>query len=119
VGDPDLEEKIFAAVTGLDSKKIDPCVKRVALLQRLVQLREGRKVPEDDFPPEINFTEPSRPMGPMMVPGPDDDLITPPGLVLDRDKFGGMLREYYRLRGWNEDTGLPLKETLAKVGLEF
>ena len=119
VGDPDLEAKIFTAVTGLDGEMIDPCVKRVALLQRVVQLREGRKVPEDDFPPEINFTEPSKPMGPMMVAGPDDDLKSPPGIVLDRDKFAGMLREYYRLRGWNEDTGLPLKETLAKVGLGF
>jgi aldehyde:ferredoxin oxidoreductase len=119
VGDPDLEARIFKAVTGLDGETIDPCVKRVVLLQRVVQLREGRKVPEDDFPPEINFTEPSNPMDPMMVPGPDDELKRTPGIVLDRDKFAGMLREYYRLRGWHEDKGLPLKETLEEVGLEL
>jgi aldehyde:ferredoxin oxidoreductase len=119
VGDPDLEAKIFTAVTGLDGEKINPCTKRVALLQRIVQLREGRKVPEDDFPPEINFTEPPKPMVPMMVADPDDDLKSTPGIVLDRDKFAGMLREYYRLRGWNEDTGLPLKETLEEAGLEL
>jgi len=119
VGDPDLEAKIFTAVTGLDGEIIDTCVKRVALLQRSVQLREGRKVPEADFPPEINFTEPSKPMGPMMAPGPDDDSKSPPGMVLDRDKFTNMLKEYYRLRGFDEDTGLPMKKTLEELRLEY
>jgi aldehyde:ferredoxin oxidoreductase len=117
VGDPDLEARLFTAVTGLDREMIDTCVKRVVLLQRTIQLREGRKVPEADFPPEINFTEPSKAMGPMMATGPDDNSKTPSGMVLDRKKFVGMLREYYSLRGWNEETGLPLKDTLAKVGL--
>ena len=53
----------------------------------------------------------------MMTPGPDDDSEDLPGMVLDRDKFTGMLKEYYRLRGWNEETGLPLKEALAELGL--
>jgi aldehyde:ferredoxin oxidoreductase len=29
-----------------------------------------------------------------------------------------MLKEYYRLRGWDEKTGLPTKETLVKLGME-
>ncbi|MBN1830828.1 MAG: hypothetical protein JW896_01825 [Deltaproteobacteria bacterium] len=119
VGDPDLEAKIFTAVTGLDEEVIDTCVKRVFLLQRAIQLREGRKVPEDDFPPEFNFTEPPKPMGLMMMPGPDDHSQSPPGMVLDRDKFTHMLREYYRFRGWNEETGVPLKEILQKLNLEL
>jgi aldehyde:ferredoxin oxidoreductase len=117
VGDPDLEARLFTAVTGLDREIIDTCVERVVLLQRVVQLREGRKVPEADFPPEINFTERPKPLGPMMATGPDDNSKTPSGMVLDRDKYAGMLREYYSLRGWNEETGRPLKETLEKVGL--
>ena len=118
VGDPGLEAKIFEAATGLNEERIDTCVKRVALLQRAVQLREGRKVPEDDFPQEINFREPPKPMGPMRPPGPDDASESPPGIVLDREKFTNMLREYYRLRGWNEETGLPLKETVEEMGLD-
>jgi aldehyde:ferredoxin oxidoreductase len=118
VGDPELEGKIFTAVTGLDSGFIDACVKRVVLLQRAIQLKEGRKVPEADFPPEINFTEPPKPMGLMMVPDPDDDSKSPFGNVLDREKFTDMLKEYYRLREWDEETGQPLKETLEEVGLD-
>lgn len=117
VGDPDLEGKIFTAVTGLDGENIDQCVERLVLVQRAIQVREGRKVPEDDFPLEVNFTEPLKPMGPMMVPGPGDEPVSVAGKVLDRDKFTGMLKEYYRLRGWDEETGLPLKETLAALGL--
>jgi aldehyde:ferredoxin oxidoreductase len=29
-----------------------------------------------------------------------------------------MLKEYYRIRGWDEKTGLPTKETLEKLGME-
>jgi aldehyde:ferredoxin oxidoreductase len=81
-------------------------------------IREGRKVPEDDFPPEVNFTEPLKPMGPMMVPGPGDKPVSVVGKVLDRDKFTNMLREYYRLRGWDEETGVPRAETLSALGLD-
>jgi aldehyde:ferredoxin oxidoreductase len=118
VGDPDLEAKIFAAVTGLNAEMIDACVKRVTLIQRAIQLREGRKVPEADFPAEINFTEPAKPMGHMVSSDPDDNSINPLGMILDRDKFSDMLREYYRLRGWNEETGQPLRETIAEMVLK-
>ena len=40
------------------------------------------------------------------------------GNVLDRDKVTAMLKEYYQLRGWDEKTGLPTKETLTKLGME-
>jgi len=29
-----------------------------------------------------------------------------------------MLDEYYRLRGWDVETGIPLPETLRRLGLE-
>jgi aldehyde:ferredoxin oxidoreductase len=29
-----------------------------------------------------------------------------------------MLREYYRLRGWDEATGLPRAATLAALGID-
>jgi aldehyde:ferredoxin oxidoreductase len=118
VGDPNLEARIFTAVTGVDSKNIDDCIRRIALVQRAIQVREGRKVPEDDFPADINFTEPLRAKGPMtMVPGPGDEPISVVGNVLDKQKFTAMLREYYRLRGLSEDTGLALKDTLSEMGL--
>jgi len=118
VGDPDLESKIFTAVTGIASDEIDRCAERIVNIQRAIMVKEGRRVPEDDFPPEVNFTEPLKPELPMMVPGPGDEPVNIVGKVLERDKFESMLKEYYRLRGWDEATGLPRAETLYALGLD-
>jgi aldehyde:ferredoxin oxidoreductase len=121
VGDPDLEAKLFTAVTGVAGEEVDRCGERISNLQRAILVREGRNVPEDDFPPEYNFTEPLEaiPHFPaMVVPGPDDEIVDIKGKVLDRDKFTSMLQEYYRLRGWDEETGMPQNETLVALGLD-
>jgi aldehyde:ferredoxin oxidoreductase len=121
VGDPDLEGKIFTAVTGIEGKALDLYAERIANLQRAILVREGRKVPDTDFPMEYNF---SQPLGKnargqsVIVPGPDDEIVNATGRTLDRDKFTCMLKEYYRLRGWHEDTGLPLEKTLTHLGLD-
>jgi aldehyde:ferredoxin oxidoreductase len=121
VGDPDLEAKIFTAVTGVASGEIDRYAERIANLQRAILVREGRKLPEADFPPEFNFIEPlqSDSRGqPVMVPGPGETAVDTTGKTLDRGRFISMLEEYYRLRGWDETTGLPRTETLAALGLD-
>ncbi len=117
VGEPDLEAKIFTTVTGIPSDEIYRCAARIANMQRMIMIREGRKVPADDFPPEVNFTEPLKPTVPLMVPGPGEKPVNAAGKVLDRDKFTDMLRGYYRLRGWDEETGIPRAETLSALGL--
>ena len=111
------EAEIFTAVTGVSGDEIDKCVGRIVNVQRIIMIGEGRKVPEDDFPLEVNFTEPLKPAGPMIVPGPGDKPTSVAGKMLDRDKFADMLGEYYRLRGWDE-TGIPLAETLSALGLD-
>jgi aldehyde:ferredoxin oxidoreductase len=118
VGDPDLEARYFKAVTGMDEKEIDMSIERAVNIQRAIQLREGRKVPEDDFPPEVNFTTPINTGGRLIVPGPGDEPVDMTGAILDRDKFIGMLREYYCLRGWNENSGKPMIDTLSALELE-
>ena len=118
VGDPGLEAKVFTAVTGIESREIEKCGDVLSNLQRAILLREGRKVPRDDYPPEFNFTTPFNPPGPFIVPGPGDEAVNASGKTLDRDKFLNMLKEYYQLRGWDKETGLPLAETLAKLGLQ-
>jgi aldehyde:ferredoxin oxidoreductase len=120
VGDPDLGAKLFTAVTGIAGEVLDQYAERIYNLQRLILLREGRRVPEADYPLEYNFTEPVKAThgsDVTTVPGPDDQAVSFIGNVLDRDKFTAMLKEYYRLRGWDEDTGLPRPETLAALGL--
>ncbi len=121
VGDPDLGAKLFTAVTGIAGEVLDRYAERIYNLQRLILLREGRVVPEADYPLEINFTEPLRAThesNVTTVPGPNDEAVSYIGNMLDRDKFKSMLKEYYRLRGWDEETGLPRSETLAALGLD-
>ncbi len=36
---------------------------------------------------------------------------------MDRNEFKGVMDEYYRLRGWNTETGIPEGETLKRFGL--
>jgi aldehyde:ferredoxin oxidoreductase len=121
IGDPELEGKIFNAVTGIDAAELGPYAERIFNMQRIIMVREGHRVPEDDYPPEFNFTEPltlSVHGGQMIMPGPGAMPVDMTGNKLDREKFRGMLKEFYSLRGWDENTGLPTKETLASLGIE-
>ena len=121
VGDPDLEARLFSAVTGIAGEKLEQYAEPLFNLQRAILLREGRKVPEADFPPEYNFTEPlgNDSLGrPVIVPGPGEETVNATGNKLDRERFVSILKEYYRLRGWDEETGLPRAETLAALGLD-
>ncbi len=121
VGDPDLEAEVFTAVTGIAGEKLDQYAETIFNLQRAILVHEGWKVPQSDFPPEYNFTEPlgTDPFGqPVIVPGPGKEPVDATGKILDRDRFISMLKEYYRLRGWDEKTGLPRAETLEALGLD-
>ena len=53
-----------------------------------------------------------------MVPGPGDETVDATGHILDRDKFIKLLKEYYELRGWEKDTGLPEEKALFHLGVE-
>jgi aldehyde:ferredoxin oxidoreductase len=120
LGDPELEGKIFEAVTGIAAGELDTYAERIFNIQRLIRVREGHRVPQDDYPPEYNFTEPIglSKHGKMIMPGPGAQPVDMTGNKLDRDKFKAMLQEFYELRGWDEKTGLPTQETLEKLGME-
>ena len=120
VGDPQLESELYSAVTGRGAEELDRGAEIVANLQRMIMLREGRKVPDADYPQEYNFTEPWRGSGThgMLVPGEGDSAVDMTGNTLDKTRFTEILKEYYRLRGWDEETGVPTLETLKSLGLE-
>ena len=63
----------------------------------------GERPEEADFPPR--FYEEGVETGPAA------------GKRLDRRKVRETLREYYRARGWDEETGAPTPEKLAELGL--
>jgi aldehyde:ferredoxin oxidoreductase len=115
-----LEAKIFSAVTGIGGEGFDRYAERIVNLQRVILIREGRRVPEFDSIPEYNFTEPftTDPIGrELVIPGSGEEVTSTVGNILDREKFKGMLKEYYCLRGWDPETGLPHPETLEALGL--
>jgi aldehyde:ferredoxin oxidoreductase len=115
VGDPTLEAKIFNAVTGIAEEELEPYATNICNLQRVILLREGRKLPEADYPPEFNFTEPLKFNArgqPVMVPGIGDEPVNATGKMLDRARYTEMLQEYYKLRGWSEEGLLPEKVDL-------
>jgi len=70
-------------------------------LERMIACREGVRR-KDDTLPERSVKEPA-PVGPAK------------GKVVPLDE---MLDEYYELRGWDKETGIPKPETLRRYGLE-
>ncbi|HSW57837.1 MAG TPA: aldehyde ferredoxin oxidoreductase N-terminal domain-containing protein [Dehalococcoidales bacterium] len=120
LGDPTLEAQLFTAVTGLPGDNLNLAAERIFNQQRLILLREGRRVPQADYPPEYNFLEPLKTNArgdPMLVPGPGGVPVDAVGKMLDKARFSNLLQEYYRLRGWDEKSGIPSPETLASLGL--
>lgn len=77
---------------------------RIWNLIRAFNIREGTRKENDTLPPRI-FEEPL-PSG------------IAKGKKLPKVNFEKMRREYYKLRGWNAETGMPTYEKLKKLGLE-
>ena len=116
VGDPNLEAQIFQAVTGVDGKQLELFAERIFNQQRAIMVGEGRRVPEDDKPPEYNFTVPTETES--FVPGYDGKQVSTLGSILDKEKFKEMMSEYYQLRGWENTSGLPYRNTLINLDIE-
>jgi len=83
VGDPNLEAQIFQAVTGVDGKQLELFAERIFNQQRAIMVGEGRRVPEDDKPPEYNFTVPTETES--FVPGYDGKQVSTLGSILDKE----------------------------------
>jgi len=130
VGDPSLESKLLSAVTGIDFSEsdYDRTGERVFNLTRAINAREGRRGRQHDVLPEFNFTEQLTSdksnyfflFNPECVmPGKNGELTSRLNATLDREKFNGMLSEYYRLRGWDPASGLQTEKCLEKLDLSF
>jgi len=97
--------KLYNSVTGLNLTINDfyDAVERVILIERAENARYGIRR-KDDALPERFLKEPLRGYKTSHPPYPD----------LDK-----RLDLYYRLRGLDEETGIPKKETLVKYGLDY
>ena len=90
-------------------------------MQRAILTREGHVGREADRVHEMFYTVPLKEafLNPeCLVPGPGGETISKKGAVFDREKFESMKTEYYRLRGWDPDTGLQTRDKLYQLGLD-
>jgi aldehyde:ferredoxin oxidoreductase len=76
---------------------------RVRNLERMFDVRQGLRRKDDSLPKKF-FDQPLK-SGPYK------------GEVLDREKFEEMKDEYYQIRGWNKETGVPTREKLVELNL--
>ena len=121
LGDPTLEGKIYSAVTGNAMEELDQFADRIFTLQRAIMYNEGWRGVKDDIIPEYNFTEPFETDGlgrEITYPGPDGEIRSAKGNILNRQKFFEMRKEYYKLRGWDQETGKPLAKTLERLEIQ-
>ena len=97
-------QRMLAAATGWDVSVADleRIGERIWNLERLFNVREGMGR-SDDLPPRRLLEEP-------IATGPAR------GERLDRKSYEQMLTEYYRLRGWDPETGVPTGEKCQRVG---
>jgi aldehyde:ferredoxin oxidoreductase len=103
IGLPQINSKFYNAVTGLnisdqESLRIG---ERIINLERAFAVREGLTRKDDTLPDRF-----------LKEPIPDGPTK---GQVVNLEP---MLDEYYQLRGWDKDSGLPTKEKLVELGLE-
>jgi aldehyde:ferredoxin oxidoreductase len=85
----------------LTSTQLQEIGERIVNLNRLFNARFGVTRKDDCLPDRL--TKEKAPLGPSA------------GEVVELDM---MLTEYYEMRGWDQETGLPLKETLKRLGLD-
>jgi aldehyde:ferredoxin oxidoreductase len=96
------------AVTGWEDFDLDELMRigeRRINMQRAFNAREGLTRKDDRLP--AKFFKPLTGTGPTR------------GVALDPAAIEGALDEYYRLAGWDQETGNPTPETLARLGLDW
>ncbi|MBW1919258.1 MAG: aldehyde ferredoxin oxidoreductase family protein [Deltaproteobacteria bacterium] len=110
---PNFEDwsRVLYYNTGLEMtpREIWDVAERCYNIERLFNLREGLKRDNPKKGDTLNhryFDEPCKLGAPDVV-----------GRTIDREKFQKMIDEYYEHHGWDSD-GVPLPETLKRLGLE-
>lgn len=121
-GDATLESRVFNAVTGknLNENELLKFGETIFNQQRAILMQEGLNPKTDDTIAEFNFIDPVQTvfMNPeVLVPGEGDTVLSRKGKTMDRKIFNQMRDEFYRLRGWDSETGFPVEEKIHELGL--
>ncbi len=121
-GDPAMESQVLSAITGkeIDEAGLNKIGERIFNLQRAVLLRQGwggRKGDRlldylHDEPLQQVFFNPD-----CIVPGKNGEAVSRQGTRIEREDFEKLKSEYYELRGWDADSGLPTETRLETLKL--
>jgi aldehyde:ferredoxin oxidoreductase len=122
-GGPGLASQIYSAVTGkeTDERELEKAGERIFNMQRAVMLRQGWGGREGD---RLLFSFHDVPIqeaflnSECIVPGKNGEPVSRKGAVVERAKFEQLKSEYYELRGWDVDSGLPTRAKLKDLQLE-
>ncbi len=114
VGDidgPDVDAHLFQAGTGVDwdPQEFERAAERVLNLERAICVRHfaRNRTMDERVLPSFEY---------------DENWINPEigqRMALERDKFDPVMDAYLRLRGWDQRTGWPTQETLARLDLDI
>ena len=98
-GDQAVGAKVYSAVTGIDMShdEMMAAMNPIYDIERCIHMREGRRKKDDLY---------------------NDATFESPGWArTSKEQFIEAMEEYYRLRGWDPETGIPSRSTLEKRGL--
>jgi aldehyde:ferredoxin oxidoreductase len=98
---------LMEAVTGLTytPEEIEKVGERINNLARAFNVREGFSRADDALPERL-MTEPLQ-------------VGTSKGQFISKNDLNQMLDEYYTVRGWDLNSGIPTREKLEELGLEY
>ena len=99
---------ILVAATGMDYKGEDlmKAGERVFNVEASFNYREKGITRDTDVLPK-RYTDEPLPDGPWK------------GAVIDAEKFEKMKDDYYELRGWDVELGIPSRKKLEELGLKY
>lgn len=96
--------QLLSSVTGIAFEDLELIADRIATVERAFNAREGMTI-KDDTLPERFFTEPL-PSGPYK------------GQLISRDGLELMKKEFYKVMGWDSETGLPTQFRMEALGIK-
>jgi aldehyde:ferredoxin oxidoreductase len=119
MGDTSFESKLLSAVTGIEisEEELNRVGERVYNLERAIMVREGRTSREDTLH-ESYFRESNIQRGGEKESQAHTNVSTDQTNPISPQIFEEAKKTYYRIRGWDERTGYPSRETLVDLRLE-
>ena len=93
---------------------------RIFNLQRAILLRQGWGGRQGDKLMDYLHDEPLQDLQRMrsfLVPGKNGEPVSRQGTRIERKDFEKLKSEYYELRGWNKENGLPTEKKLKELEL--